>query len=173
MLVAIDPGVTMAGVAVFDSCSELAVATLERGKDWRATAYNIWHWIEISFPFVQDIELAVEIPQVYTQNKLRGDPNDLISLALVVGALGGLVLSGIPIRTYQPREWKGQVPKRVMIERIKEKLSEDERKRVQLPTGKSYHHNVWDSIGIGLHHLRKVRRGRQGAAAGGDLLRNR
>ena len=38
---------------------------------------------------------------------------------------------------------------------IEEKLSKAERQRVELPRAKSYQHNIWDAIGIGLHFLKR------------------
>ena len=46
-----------------------------------------------------------------------------------------------------PKTWKGQTPKAIKIERIKEKLSKDERRRVVLPTTKKGQADVWDAIG--------------------------
>lgn len=158
MLVSIDPGVRLCGVAVFED-GELASAWLSKSSGWRTMAYCVVSDLQKRYPLevLEPGRLVIEKPQIYTQNKLKGDPNDLIDLACVVGALGVLMIRQ-ELTTYLPRQWKGQVPKHVMIERIKGKLSEDERKRIELPSAKSLQHNVWDAVGIGLHHERKARR---------------
>lgn len=154
-MVSVDPGVKAAGVAVFED-KELTAAWLERGKGWLETAQGIYASIETRYPteVVLRTEWIVEIPQVYTQDKLKGDPNDLIQLALVAGGLGTLVGG---IKTYLPRQWKGQTPKKTSNARTQEKLSREEMSRVELPRAKSLHHNVWDAIGIGLYHVRRRR----------------
>jgi hypothetical protein len=162
MLVAVDPGVKCAGVAVFED-GELSSAWLSRGESWLTTAKTVWNDMERNYPLeiLGGIALAVEVMQVYTQNKLKGDPNDLIDVTLMAGALAGIILCAVPtapITTYRPRQWKGQVPKGVMTVRIQSKLSQDELARIELPHAKELQHNVWDATGIGLHHLRKERR---------------
>lgn len=94
--------------------------------------------------------LVIERPQVYKAQFLKGDPNDLVDLALMGGALSG-ILHGKCRATlfYLPCEWKGQVVKAAMNARIKKRLSEDEQRRIDWPA-KSLQHNVWDAIGIGL-----------------------
>jgi len=160
-LIAIDPGVKCAGVAVFDSCGELAAAWLAKGGSWTETATAVRNELVTRYmpPLLAKAEIAIEVPQIYTQAKLKGDPNDLVDLALMAGCFVGL-MAGPQTRVtgYRPRQWKGQVPKNVMTKRIQGKLSPDEHERVELPTAKELQHNVWDGIGIGLHHERIKRR---------------
>jgi hypothetical protein len=106
--------------------------------------------------------VAVEVPQVYSAGFSKGDPNDLIDITLVAGAvLGAGDLTSI---WFRPREWKGQVDGDVMITRIRSKLTQKELDRVRLPTkrdGKSVRetvaHNVFDAIGVGLFALKKLK----------------
>lgn len=98
------------------------------------------------------ITVVIERPQVYVAAKLKGDPNDLISIAGVVGAIGTLYWQdGSKIVTYLPREWKGTVPKAVTELRVDKRLSDDEKKRVEWPA-KSLSHNVYDAIALGLFY---------------------
>jgi hypothetical protein len=159
MLVSVDPGVKEAGVAVFED-QELVAAWLERGEDWLETAQNVYRQIDLRYPseVARGIAWVIEIPQVYTQNKLKGDPNDLIQLALVAGALGSLTHTD-DLRnrfiTYLPRQWKGQTPKKTMNKRVQGRLSREELERVELPRAESLQHNVWDAIGIGMYQIRR------------------
>lgn len=150
MLVAIDPGVRRMGVAGFDLKGELLYAFLACGDKWPETIQAVRDWV-VDRDDVCD-RLVVEKPQVYVQRKLKGDPNDLIDVAVVVGALISSFGFG-NFTLYRPHEWKGQVPKEVAVERIKAALSDKELQRLELPA-KSYQHNVYDAIGIGLHYLR-------------------
>ena len=159
MLISLDPGVKVAGVAIFED-NELSRAFLVQGGNWYLTAQEVWRQILDGYPFgIRGLnpELAVEIPQIYNTRKI--DVNDLITLSLMAGAFVGQIAERVvSIRTYLPSQWKGQVPKSVMTKRTKNKLSPEERARVELPSARGLQHNVWDSIGIGLHHLRKNRR---------------
>lgn len=95
--------------------------------------------------------LIIEVPQVYAATRgSKGDPNDLILLAQVIGGITarfhGLTAT---CRTVKPREWKGNTPKDCTKERAQARLSAMETMRIVLPTS-SLEHNVWDAIGIGL-----------------------
>ena len=92
---------------------------------------------------------ACEFPQVYTQSKSKGDPNDLISLAAVDGAIAdgceGEVI------TLKPRDWKGQLHNDATDERIRGRLTAAETKILaECKCPPSLLHNVVDAIGIGL-----------------------
>lgn len=155
MIVNVDPGKKMAGVAVFED-GELSSAWLARGKDWLGTAVVIIDELSRRYPqeVIENALWVIEIPQIYTQNKLKGDPNDLVPLVLVAGALGALIGDQDRITTYLPRQWGGTVPKDIKNRRTQQKLSEEELARVELPA-KRYQHNVWDAVGIGLYHTRR------------------
>ena len=77
----------------------------------------------------------------------------------MAGRVTGLFSGWVGDHTYEyyPSQWKGSVPKPIMIERIKVKLTLPEIKRIQLPKTRSKQFDVWDAIGIGLHHLRSKR----------------
>ena len=150
MLVSYDPGVKAAGVAIWQSDGELYRAFLVRDDDWIRTAHR-------AATRVCDIcyvdEIAVEIPQVYVQSRLKGDPNDLITLALNAGAFCASFLN-TPRFEYRPYEWKKQVPKAILTERTRTKLSIGELACVE-KAPRTLMHNVFDAVGIGLHHLKR------------------
>lgn len=96
---------------------------------------------------------VVEKPQVYPQRHWRGDPNDLISIALVAGAVAraygqkSLVL-------VKPHDWKGTRDKDADNDYTLKNLTEIEREcidRLELP--KTLRHNVIDAVGLGLWYL--------------------
>jgi hypothetical protein len=65
--------------------------------------------------------LVVEKPQVYEGRKSKGDPNDLVNLALVVGAVMATIPAGIFLDPL-PNAWKGAVPKHIHHRRIRRRV---------------------------------------------------
>ena len=160
-LLSCDPGKNSAGLALWaptgpDSSWELQAACLEEFDHPSEIAAAAISFVGGRFT------VAVEVPQVYAAGFSRGDPNDLIDITLVAGAvLGAGDLTSI---WFRPREWKGQVDGDVMITRIRSKLTQTEMDRVRLPTkrdGKSVRvtvaHNVFDAVGVGLHAIKKLK----------------
>lgn len=149
VLIAVDPGTEQAGVAVFSE-GHLVEAHLivEAGytkeqRAWRAAC-------QIGKRLVPNADLIVEYPQIYAKVS-KVDPDDILALTLVVGGVLSLHGGGELVR---PAQWKGQVPKKVMVNRILKNLSEEERKI--LKTVKD-NHNVVDAVGVGLWKLKRLR----------------
>ncbi|QSQ10774.1 hypothetical protein [Myxococcus landrumensis] len=172
LLVALDPGLRECGVALFDLDSgELLAADMPINPERKARGLVAWAGMAKSVAWFVALHLtarraagasvsltvASECPQVYTAGKSKGDPNDLIELAGVVGRVAG-ALGATSERSYLPREWKGTLDGDVMVERIKARVDErpHEHLRVQLPRAKDKQHNVWDAVGIGLHAVGRL-----------------
>jgi len=159
--ITIDPGAHDIGVALWRG-TELINATLIRDEGRPvgelAHAVGIWANSAAAWAGVSIETVVVERPQVYHQNKLVGDPNDLITIALAAGHCAQAILRHAPraaVHYLRPAQWKGQLPKAVSVQRTKETITDDERERVALPAP-SLRHNVWDAVGIGLYwHKRK------------------
>lgn len=171
MIVSIDPGVHECGVAVWFGCELHRALLVREGAPGQPSWVPVVDAVADALLSYNVKEIVIERPQVYERSRSKGDPNDLIALALVAGAVVGAVreyqamsmcriVGYTPCRVieYRPADWKGQVPKDVMVRRIKRSLAKTELERVELPKAKSLAHNVWDAVGIGLHHLRKYRR---------------
>lgn len=154
MIVSYDPGSKAAGVALWDDDTrQLAAAWLARGDDWRDTAARAFKRLCGFVPMDALTVFAIEKPQVYTQRKQGGDPNDLITVALNAGAFGMCAeFCGADVLVYRPHKWKGQVPKKIAIKRFKRKLVAEEIARIELPSARSLRHNIWDAIGVGLYY---------------------
>jgi hypothetical protein len=142
-LIAIDPGVHYCGVA-----------TYEQGTLLLGEYYSVLETIDYLKAHLdcKTNLVIVEKPQIYPRAK--GDPNDLIDLAVVVGQV---ISFANDYTTYKPREWKGQVPKDVMVNRIKSKLSTKEISHISPRIRTSKLHNVYDAIGIGLFALGRLK----------------
>lgn len=167
---AVDPGLRGCGCAVFsgaDTAFRLERAgyvvgpeTAGRGPEvWRQMGRVVKKWwlggYGVFDPSVPPWTLVAEVPEVYP-GMPKTDPNDLIDLAGVVGAIAGAL--DLPTHFYLPRQWKGQLPKGVGVLRALAHLSDEERKRVEPAPMKSLDHNVADAVGIGLFHAGRFRR---------------
>ena len=160
MLIAIDPGIRGCGVAMFVNhtepkaliCAGYVGNPNRKGNDLQeirdlATAVN--EFVDTASPSWLCDELVIEWPQVYRAGKSKGDPNDLLILTAVAGALSYISVD----KAYRvlPRAWKGTVDPDACIERIKTRITPEEYACVELPKAASLQHNVWDAVGIGLH----------------------
>jgi hypothetical protein len=165
-----DPGKKLAGIAVFIE-GTLDYAFLAKGEGPPDVALDVADKLCPRYTYPETAVFVSEYPQIYQAMRVVsgarkrvsfGDPNDLLPLAQCVGAVQialifrRLVWSTKHCKTYLPREWKGQVPKDIMIKRIQERLAPDERTRVEHPRAKSLSHNVWDAVGIGLRTLGRL-----------------
>jgi hypothetical protein len=149
VLLSVDPGVNGCGCALWSDYGRLVAAKYVRVKkhadavdQYRALAQNV------RTTFDGADSLILEVPRVYQGSKQKGDPNDLVSLGVVVGLLVGVF--GKPAKTVFPYEWKRQLPDAVCSARVMSRLDETERTVIELP-GKTLAHNVLDAVGIGLH----------------------
>ena len=148
----IDPGKTYAGAALFldrkleDVC--LLKGNVEDGDiACRAVSVSATRWLA-----GREVDrLICEKPSFWRQGGVRGNPNDILDLM----ATNGSLFAQIPakMRLYATvTQWKKQVPKKVMGERILAKLSEEEAALL----GPKPDHNVLDAVGIGLWDLKRV-----------------
>lgn len=153
----IDPGLNHTAWAVWDD-GRLSAAGLtridwsrypgmERAEKWRLMGLAVGKVIP------PDGFLVCEIPQVYTRERSKGDPNDLIDLAGVVGAITqhSTSVEWSPV----PRDWKGQIPKNVTELRVKSALGPDELAVIDPRIPASLLHNTYDAIHLGLVYLRR------------------
>ena len=142
MYVAIDPGLDT-GVALFDAEHALTGAHLDDPRNLDG--------------FFQGVHkpryVVIEKPRVYQRIKSKGDPNDLITLAVRVGEYKQYFLSlGAKVNLVWPSEWKGQQDKTLNNQRVIDALAPLERNRLKgalkyVPTSKQ--NNVIDAIGLG------------------------
>lgn len=152
----IDPGSKAAGIAVWRK-KQLRLAFLARGETWQSTVENALE--RLSDEMLWPDSVIIEMPEVYMPRHSKGDPNrSLTPLFLQTGAFIASFGMRTKHATVLPKSWKGQTPKAIMIKRNQERLTSEERNHVELPKARSLQHNVWDAVGIGLHHLGRRRR---------------
>lgn len=125
-----------------------------------AQAVRAWVYRHTKLTDLAIAKFVVEVPVVYLHGpggkKDGADPNDLIDLAAVVGALCVTFSEAFVLKAVQPREWKGQVPKEIHHARALSRLDADERARVP-KLAKSRLHNALDALALGLTDLGRMR----------------
>lgn len=162
-IASLDPGLLNPAVAVFRDGTLVAAsrvpaksawAKLCRGERCRLNAKALYQYVLGTG--IKPCRLATEWPQIYTREKLKGDPNDLPPMCGVAVGLGCLL--DAPVESYLPREWlSGTCPKSTdesedpfsspRGQRVRAALSEAEVATV-VPS-----HDAVDAVGIGLFYL--------------------
>lgn len=159
--VAVDPGLRGCGVAIFTRGTLMRAAyvknSMESGRGYAAHAAMadaVDKWMTTREP-LNTSDIIIEFPQIYgASTSKKGDDNDLLDLAGVGGAIASM-FNTMRILSPHPRDWKGQVPKETMTERIRRALSDTERANIEKCPA-SLMHNVLDAAGIGLWQLGRL-----------------
>lgn len=173
-LLALDPGINKPGAALFRAGKLVAAERVRLDKDLASlpvgiraarVADTIIRWGMATG--MEPRALVYELPQIYQRPKSKGDPNDLIKVALVAAnvsgmlryALGGRDIS-MEVHSPLPAEWIGQCPKVVCSGpeawnsprgyRIKVALAPEELE-VVIPDD-----NALDAVGLGLWALGRL-----------------
>lgn len=156
MILSVDPGTPGCGLALWELTGELHRAWFAKGlpREWCLRELGPYRTIRSA---------VVERPQVYVQWRQKGDPNDLVEIALLAGEVVGWLrnhLGRVEAAYPLPSEWKGQLKKEVTTPRVRAALSPEELSRVEmLRAVNTLGHNVWDAVGIGLVHLGRKQKG--------------
>ena len=170
-ILSIDPGIRGVGVAVWRHGRLHAAAWVQNpcstGSGPREAA-EAARAVHVHCGLARLDTLVLEYPQIYSRGggRTKGDPNDLLPLAAVDGALAALFPEAAVVY-FTPSVWKGQVdkPKSVHEEyaierRVRERLDESELLRIVWPGNKKHRWDVVDALGVGLHHLGRFERKR-------------
>jgi hypothetical protein len=152
-LLAIDPGLRGVGLAYFVDATLVHANYVPNTVEgvgpaaWFGMGDAVYHYMK-DRGYRVDVYVT-EYPQVYKVSP--GDPNDLIQIAAVAAACGCSFNLERAVG-YRPRAWKGTTPKTRHHPRILAKLS-DEEKATIAEKRKTYAHNVYDAIGLGIYEL--------------------
>jgi len=140
-LIAIDPGKHAVGWAAFGDDGLSACGMLEIG----ALGYLAGRRPDVA---------VIEVPQIYDRRRWKGDPNDLIDVAIAAGMARQALCDAAEVVLVKPAAWKGQRAKAIDTEYTSGLLSLPERAVIdRCGVAKSKRHNVIDAIGIGLWRL--------------------
>lgn len=157
-LLCVDPGLRGCGVAEFEGIDLKRAAyvknPVETGRGYIAhkmMAYEVQSWARTAV--VLGASAIIEHPRIYPGSaQQKGDLNDLLDVAGVGAAVSVHFMKPV---TVFPSDWKGNVPKDMMTERIRRALTDEERARIEKCPA-SLMHNVLDAIGIGLWKLGRI-----------------
>lgn len=144
-LISIDPGVNHLGWALHQG-GKLTHCDLCETDSFANIVGTSW-----------DI-FVIEKPMIYAPKHWKGDPNDLIDLAIVVGEIKGYYEGHeYEVNLVEPWEWKGQTPKEVTKNQIDKELEMDEMKVLKqalMKHPKNLRHNIYDAVGLGRWYVK-------------------
>lgn len=166
-LIAIDPSLTCTGWAWFGNGALLTAGWISTSPEMGSPLVRAHHIaLNIGESTSVGADFVFEAPQIYQTSRGAGDPNKIALGWLVIGAIGecGWVKRS---ETVFPAKWKGQVPKPVMFERIKRRLTDHEigcckdldilkGPEAKCPGASSKAGNAMDAIGVGLWKLGRL-----------------
>lgn len=95
------------------------------------------------------IHVVIERPQIYQGGLQKADPDDLMELMGVVGYLTADFMGdryGFNVHAVRPKEWKGNMDKKVHQTRLKQGFP-----KAWLPRMQSKNNHVWDAVGMLMH----------------------
>ena len=157
-LVSLDPGLRGCGLAYWHEDGRLLAALYLRNPVKKGDGPAAWMGYEAAISMKPGpTHFISEVPQVYRVGASKGDPDDLIQLAGVVGVFSALFTATTYLGV-KPREWKGQVPKDVHHARLVKTLTPKELAMVKAAAPPSLRHNVLDAVGIGRYWFDLQRR---------------
>ena len=150
-LIAIDPSLHSTGWAIFGISTMPYQAGLVRPRKEYRDEELITRCLDIGMQLVAIAkanyctQAIIEFPVFYGE----GDTNagSIFKLCGCIGAIAGsLNQAGVVVSTVLVPEWKGQLPKDVVIRRLKAILGE------QFCSDLGLQKDMWDAVGIGLHY---------------------
>lgn len=147
----------MGGVVAIDPGKRTGWAVFDRGQLVEAGVFPVRTMLDAPpIVAVAPAWAVLELPQIYPRGG-KGDPNDLIDLAVLVGDLCGYYRRhGLGVVLVKPRAWKGTVPKTIHNKRTLAKLTAAERAILPVrPRAGDHDHNMLDAVGLGLWQLEK------------------
>ena len=161
-LIAIDPGTKLCGWARFDEGAFSSCGLVRtKARVFMEQLKTLTMGLVMDPIFIDSAQtVVIERPEVYRSRFLKGDPNDLISVAIVVGAIARTASPFATIHMPLPKEWKGQVPKEVTERRLHKQLTKPE---FVLMSGclegvpPSLRHNVTDAVSLGFWAMKGMK----------------
>lgn len=66
-------------------------------------------------PIAGPVRVVIERPRIHAVGRLKGDPNQLLDLSVLVGRIAGTVetLAHVTAELVSPADWKGSIPKSI------------------------------------------------------------
>lgn len=157
VVIAIDPSVSSTGAAIFrDGALAAAFHVGLNPGNPLGMARLVERRVDDFFRYVHlerdSAQVVTEQGQIYEHGKKAPDEDVLTLHAAAYAIVGRLDL---PYTAYTASQWKKQLKKDMVIERVQKRLSLDELRAVDLPPAAAARTDVWEAIGIGLVHIRR------------------
>jgi len=146
-LLAIDPGLNSMGWALWDrdNATDLPTRVGLLHAPRRLSLVNRSLFLATSLESeTQSVKGGIELVSEYPayHGRVKGwDSGDLQKLVFLVGVLAGYFCNS-EFTPVTPGEWKGQLPKDVVIRRLQ--------KRMGVKETAHFKKDIWDAVGIGL-----------------------
>lgn len=150
-LLTVDPGLGGTGLAFWDDdpapyhtavLKRIPLAPLDM-EAWLAQAFSITERFGAMVRAYQPVHVAIEGQAIWDNTATAyaaAKRGDVLKLAVLAGMLAGRAYqNGAVVSFLSPARWKGQLPKRTVIARIKRKL------------GVTYPDHIADAVGMGLY----------------------
>ena len=143
-LLSIDPGKKNIAFAYFQEPSYELI-------DCGYIEFENLYELREEFRMYSNYVIVCEVPQVYKLGLSKGDPEDLIAVAVTAGAC--LSLSKVSMAV-KPHMWKSNIDKKVHNARTLQDLS-GEALRMLTKVKRSKQHNVLDALALGQWFLKR------------------
>ena len=154
---AIDPGLGGTGYAVFNPNGALTgVGTIRVGRHdpltYRIRSVSILLRMHLPVSHVP-LRVVIECPEFMggtAKGSAASRGGALVKLAHVTGAIVGGFSMACEVDLVTPGEWKGQLPKEVMRERLERTMPRRDKARMQKES-----EHAWDAYGLGRWFLER------------------
>ena len=150
LILSIDPGLGSTGYGVWFNGRLTRAGLLHAPKKGTVPerAVALAHDLR-RIPVEGYARIVCEMPEFQgsAQRQMGWKTGDLQSLTFLVGAMAGVLMAtntGDAFEIVKPSEWKGQLPKPIVIDRIKARLGH------KICTALHIEKDAWDAVGIGL-----------------------
>jgi hypothetical protein len=162
-LITFDCGLSYVGAAIFEYSDKKLLdcyyidTSIDNRDSAEQTADLIHKVLDVFKDNLEEALIVVEYPEQYSHSPAPRAP--VQGLACTGGGIVCMLKrSTNKVKFLLPKEWKGQVPKDIMLDRIVNKLNDTEKSVLESKKLiKSKKHNVIDAIGLGLYILDRLR----------------
>jgi len=161
-LLSIDPSVRATGCALWKDGQLVDVAIIRTQATqptlapatWRYITHQMHLWVGVRAPSL----MASERPVHHKGSGRKSDPETLLALAMLVGALATSYPCHTQLKT--KAQWAGTAPKEIVCQRVLARLTPAEAQTLHDTYNGPPHllHNVLDAVGVGLHALGRMRK---------------
>lgn len=148
-VISIDPSINTAGIAVHTIRGKLLryelLKPVDKKDDYVQKSYSIVSQIKEVLVHYGNIKLILEVPTYWSlAGFVARESGSIFKLSFLCGMICGLDENTV---TLTPDKWKGQIPKKVMQNRLKQYYPNIQISKLD--------HNILDAIGIGYSYIHK------------------